>query len=87
MHPFTLERPRDLDAALALRAQAGRNDTPAEYISTAGYNAALPGALEVSYRVECSAWIGRPSGKYRVRTWIAGLIPGSSPGTAMAEKG
>src|SRR5881227_2676316 len=26
MHPFTLERPRDLSAALALRAQAGRND-------------------------------------------------------------
>src|SRR5438132_1162909 len=24
MHPFTLERPRDLSAALALRAQAGR---------------------------------------------------------------
>jgi xanthine dehydrogenase YagS FAD-binding subunit len=32
MHPFTLERPRDL-AALALRAQAGRNDAPAEYIA------------------------------------------------------
>jgi xanthine dehydrogenase YagS FAD-binding subunit len=33
MHPFTLERPRNLDAALALRAQAGRNDAPAEYIA------------------------------------------------------
>src|SRR2546425_4558951 len=33
MHPFTLERPRDLSAALALRAQAGRNDAPAEYIA------------------------------------------------------
>src|ERR687885_989807 len=33
MHPFTLERPRDLDAALAWRAQAGRNDAPAEYIA------------------------------------------------------
>jgi xanthine dehydrogenase YagS FAD-binding subunit len=33
MHPFTLERPRDLAAALALRAQAGRNDAPAEYIA------------------------------------------------------
>src|SRR5688572_16262986 len=33
MHPFTLERPRDLGAALALRAQAGRNDAPAEYIA------------------------------------------------------
>src|SRR2546422_9521191 len=33
MHPFTLERPRDLPAALALRAQAGRNDAPAEYIA------------------------------------------------------
>src|SRR4051812_20285319 len=33
MHPFTLERPRDLAAALALRAQAGRNDTAAEYIA------------------------------------------------------
>src|SRR3954452_17629969 len=32
MHPFTLERPRDLAAALALRAQAGRNDAPTEYI-------------------------------------------------------
>jgi xanthine dehydrogenase YagS FAD-binding subunit len=32
MHPFTLERPRDLSAALAFRAQAGRNDAPAEYI-------------------------------------------------------
>jgi xanthine dehydrogenase YagS FAD-binding subunit len=33
MHPFSLERPRDLAAALALRAQAGRNDASAEYIS------------------------------------------------------
>src|SRR5436309_14755508 len=33
MHPFMLERPRDLSAALALRAQAGRNDAPAEYIA------------------------------------------------------
>src|SRR3954471_11116171 len=33
MHPFTLERPRDLAAALALRAQAGRNDAPVEYIA------------------------------------------------------
>src|ERR687898_2430404 len=33
MHSFTLERPRDLVAALALRAQAGRNDAPAEYIA------------------------------------------------------
>src|SRR5438552_1215911 len=29
MHPFTLERPRDLSAALALRAQAGRDDASA----------------------------------------------------------
>ena len=33
MHPFTLERPRDLAAALTLRAHAGRNDAPAEYIA------------------------------------------------------
>jgi xanthine dehydrogenase YagS FAD-binding subunit len=33
MHPFILERPRDLAAALTLRAQAGRNDAPAEYIA------------------------------------------------------
>jgi xanthine dehydrogenase YagS FAD-binding subunit len=33
MHPFTLERPRDLTAALAFRAQAGRNDGPVEYIA------------------------------------------------------
>jgi xanthine dehydrogenase YagS FAD-binding subunit len=33
MHPFTLERPRDLPAALVLRAQAGRNDAAAEYIA------------------------------------------------------
>src|ERR687888_253792 len=33
MYPFTLERPRDLAAALALRAQAGRNDATAEYIA------------------------------------------------------
>src|SRR3989475_10186188 len=33
MHPFTLERPRDLSAALALRAEAGRPDAPAEYIA------------------------------------------------------
>ncbi len=33
MHPFTLERPRDLAAALALRAQAGRTDATAEYIA------------------------------------------------------
>src|SRR5216117_490902 len=33
MHPFMLERPRDLSAALALRAQAGQNDAVAEYIA------------------------------------------------------
>src|SRR6266568_9068319 len=33
MHPFTLERPRDLSTALAFRAQAGRNDAPVEYIA------------------------------------------------------
>src|SRR5947207_14906135 len=33
MHPFNLERPRDLPSALAFRAQAGRNDAPAEYIA------------------------------------------------------
>src|SRR5436853_1573289 len=33
MHPFTLERPRNLDAALAFRAQASRNDASAEYIA------------------------------------------------------
>src|SRR5436309_4553692 len=33
MHPFTLERPRDLAAALALRAQTGRKDAAAEYIA------------------------------------------------------
>jgi xanthine dehydrogenase YagS FAD-binding subunit len=33
MHPFVLERPSDLASALALRAQAGRNDAPIEYIA------------------------------------------------------
>src|SRR4051795_8003907 len=33
MHPFTLERPRELSSALAFGAQAGRNDAPAEYIA------------------------------------------------------
>jgi len=33
MHPFTIERPRDLNAALASRAQAGRNDVSTEYIA------------------------------------------------------
>src|SRR5215211_9390567 len=33
MHPFILERPRDLNAALALRAEAGRNDAAVEYIA------------------------------------------------------
>jgi xanthine dehydrogenase YagS FAD-binding subunit len=33
MHLFLLERPRDLSSALALRAQAGRNDAPVEYIA------------------------------------------------------
>src|SRR3954465_9315898 len=33
MHPFTLERPRDLAAALAFAAQAGRNDALTEYIA------------------------------------------------------
>jgi xanthine dehydrogenase YagS FAD-binding subunit len=33
VHPFTLERPKDLAAALALRAQAGRDDAPVEYIA------------------------------------------------------
>src|SRR6266513_1039842 len=34
MHPFTIERPRDLNAALAFRAQAGRNDVSTEYIAS-----------------------------------------------------
>src|SRR4051794_40039055 len=33
MHPFTLERPRDLSAALSFGAQSGRNDASAEYIA------------------------------------------------------
>jgi len=33
MHPFTLERPRELSTAIAFRAQAGRNDATAEYIA------------------------------------------------------
>src|ERR671912_1959363 len=33
MHPFILERPRDIAAALAFGAQAGRNDASAEYIA------------------------------------------------------
>jgi xanthine dehydrogenase YagS FAD-binding subunit len=33
MHPFTLERPRDLAAVHAFRAHAGRNDAPAEYLA------------------------------------------------------
>src|SRR3989449_2499651 len=33
MHPFVLERPRDLSAALTSGAQAGRNDARAEYIA------------------------------------------------------
>jgi xanthine dehydrogenase YagS FAD-binding subunit len=33
MHPFTLERPRDLAAALAFRPQAGRTDASAEWIA------------------------------------------------------
>src|SRR3954465_14613378 len=33
MHPFVLEQPKDLASALALGAQAGRNDAPAEYIA------------------------------------------------------
>ena len=33
MHPFALERPRDLAAAIASRAQAGLNDAPAEWIA------------------------------------------------------
>src|SRR5438105_3615334 len=33
MHPFTLERPRDLATALAFGARAGRNDAPVEYIA------------------------------------------------------
>lgn len=32
MHPFSLAHPQDLAAALALPAQAGRTDAPAEYI-------------------------------------------------------
>ena len=33
MHPFTLERPRDISAALAFGAQSGRNDALGEYIA------------------------------------------------------
>ncbi len=33
MHPFDLERPRDLAAVIALKAHAGRNDAATEYIA------------------------------------------------------
>src|ERR687886_2358694 len=33
MHPFVLERSRDLATALASRAQSGRTDAPVEYIA------------------------------------------------------
>jgi xanthine dehydrogenase YagS FAD-binding subunit len=33
MHPFTLERPRDLSTAIAYGAQPGRNDAQTEYIA------------------------------------------------------
>ena len=33
MHPFTLERPRDLSTALAFGAHSGRTDAPVEYIA------------------------------------------------------
>src|SRR3954465_1304695 len=33
MHPFVLERPKDLASALAFGAQAGRNNAPTEYIA------------------------------------------------------
>jgi xanthine dehydrogenase YagS FAD-binding subunit len=33
MHPFVLERPRDLAGALAFHAEPARNDAPAEYIA------------------------------------------------------
>src|SRR5256714_3328806 len=33
MHPFILERPRDLPAAIALGAQAGRNNAPVEFLA------------------------------------------------------
>src|SRR5213592_3093047 len=33
MHPFTLERPHDLAAALAFNAVAGHDDAPVEYIA------------------------------------------------------
>lgn len=33
MHPFSLERPRDLASAIAAGAQAGRNDARVEYIA------------------------------------------------------
>ncbi len=33
MHPFILERPRDLAAAMAFGAEAGRNDATVEYIA------------------------------------------------------
>src|SRR5580765_7190433 len=33
MHPFALERPRDLSSALAFGTQAGHDDAPAEYIA------------------------------------------------------
>src|SRR3954453_18715267 len=33
MHPFTLERPRDLGAALGFGAQSGRTDASVEYIA------------------------------------------------------
>ena len=38
MHPFTLQRPQNLSDALALRAQAGRNDAHAEYIPRSQLN-------------------------------------------------
>ena len=58
MHPFTLERPRELSTALAFRAQAGRNDATAEYIA---------GGTDMVQLLQ--EHVLRPSG-----SWFAGLL-------------
>src|SRR5438552_17965969 len=75
MHPFTLERPRDLAAALAPRAQAGRNDAPAEYIA---------GGTDMVQLLQ--EYVRRPQKRAKFGLALPALPGGEQRGAALARK-
>jgi hypothetical protein len=67
VYPFTLERPRDLGAALILGAQAGRTDARIEYIA-GGTDMVQQRSLEPASILPCSAMRRRSLHRARAAT-------------------